>query len=172
MEIRNDANRRWARGGIRIWFKCGRVSLVTSWTREHARQDRAAGSASGREKYLNPSCADIRIRIDVSSDTCLHRELLYSSKRARWKVRGSCGREKKYSNFSTDRHEPDVTIPLSYGIWANDLFTLHGERASYLYERWDDYKNILHNTPILKIQFIRLFFWNLIGDNNYTFNYL
>lgn len=79
-------------------------------------QDRAlAGSAPGREKYLNPSCAEIRIRIDVSSDTCLHRELLYSTKRCESARLVWTGR-KKYSNFSTDRHEPDATMPLSYGI--------------------------------------------------------
>lgn len=66
-----------------------------------ARQDRAAGSASGKEKYSNPSCAEIRIRIDVSSDTCLHIGNRYTVRNA---LDGKCaarvdGRKKIFKFF-------------------------------------------------------------------------
>jgi len=89
--------------------------------RAGAWQDRAAGS--GGKKYSNPSRAEIRIRIDVSSDTCLHIENRYA---VRNEAEGArlAWTGKKYSNFNTSRmwREP----PLSYGVWTNDLFTVHG----------------------------------------------
>jgi len=42
--------------------------------RAGARQDRVTGSCGVRRKYSNLSRAEIRIRIDVSSDTCLRIE--------------------------------------------------------------------------------------------------
>lgn len=61
--------------------------LYPGRARRIAPQDRVA---SGGRKYSNPSRAEIRIRIDVSSDTCLRIENRY----ARRKVRDSRGRGK------------------------------------------------------------------------------
>jgi len=80
------------------------VSSVISWTRERAHgrtapQDRAA---LGGKKYSNPSRAEIRIRIDVSSDTCLRIENRYA---VRNEAEGArlAWTGKKYSNFNTSR---------------------------------------------------------------------
>lgn len=48
-----------------------------------------------------------------------------------FRVRKACDsreRREKYSNFKTD----DTTTPLSYKIWANDLFTLSNEQTNLL----------------------------------------
>lgn len=64
-------------GGLVAEFECD--SNAVACPRLHpgraSTRDRTARrriSASAREKYSNLSCAEIRIRIDVSSDTCLH----------------------------------------------------------------------------------------------------
>lgn len=64
-----------------------------------APQDRAA---SGGRKYSNPSRAEIRIRIDVSSDTCQRIENRYA---IRGEMEGArlAWTGKKYSNSNTSR---------------------------------------------------------------------
>jgi len=124
VEIRNDANRWWAYGGIRMWFKCGRVSSVISWTRGRT-------APRQEEVFKSVARAKIRIRIDVSSDTCLRIENRYAAEGAQLAWTG-----KKYLNFSTSRMwwEP----PLSHGVWTEwFIYGAHGWMRA-LDMRWLD----------------------------------
>lgn len=68
-----------------------------------APQDRGA---SGGKKYSNPSRgAEIRIRIDVSSDTCLRIENRYAARSEAERCAARVDGEKIFKS----QHEPDVT---------------------------------------------------------------
>lgn len=93
------------------------------------------GRASGRA--AGPRCRIVRRqeegniqirrarRLELESTFCRTRvcaSKITTRSGARWKVRGSRGREKKIFKF---QHEPDMTRA-AFVVWTNDLFTVHG----------------------------------------------
>jgi len=118
VEIRNDANRWWAYGGIRMWFKCGRVSSVISWTRGRT-------APRQEEVFKSVARAKIRIRIDVSSDTCLRIENRYAAEGAQLAWTG-----KKYLNISA-RAGCDESRLCRTVFERNDLFTVRTDECGH-----------------------------------------
>lgn len=90
-----------------------------------ARQDRAAGSCGVRRmKIFKSSRAEIRIRIDVSSDTCLRIENRYAVRRERG---GRCADRVDEEKIFKFHHKPDVTRAAFVARRLNEWF-IYGAR--------------------------------------------
>lgn len=164
VEIRNDANRRWAHSGIRMWFKCGRVSSVTSWTREAGPRRRIVRRLRRKEVFKSVARAEIRIRIDVSSDTCLHIENRYAARRCAARVDGE-----KIFKFQHTRAGYDESRLCRTAFERNDLFTVRtGKCAVTRYEMIRQTFYITRPRFTWETRFIWLFPRDSIYENRFS----